>query len=131
MARTLWDVIAEIERDLKPALKNTSEHQGFSGALSEIIARMGADHPVLEAGDVFVGGDAQVTLKCPDCGELETVMLKQGADGFEVTIQPIGEVADDQEEPGAPEPEADPAHPERLSGVPRPSGPGDEEGDEN
>lgn len=91
MTKRMGDIIRQLDRDVKPGLKNTDEHRGFCLALSEIGARVGEDHPILEAGDTFISAGAEITIKCPDCGDIETGEIKQGSEGFEVVIAPLGE----------------------------------------
>lgn len=48
MARTMGDVISQIERELRPSLKSTAEHQGFVTALGAVLEDLGPSSPVLE-----------------------------------------------------------------------------------
>lgn len=48
MARTIGDVIREIETRLKADLKSTPEHQGFVTALGAVVEELGSSSPVLE-----------------------------------------------------------------------------------
>jgi hypothetical protein len=48
MARTMGDVIRQIETRLKSSLKSTAEHQGFVTALGAVLEELSPSSPVLE-----------------------------------------------------------------------------------
>ena len=48
MARTMGDVIRQIETRCKGELKSTAEHQGFVTALGAVLEELGPSSPVLE-----------------------------------------------------------------------------------
>lgn len=69
MAKIVGDVTRAIETEVKPSLKNTSEHRGFCLALSEVNVRFGTKSLVLNpdepgAIEVLEAGPRV----CPDCG---------------------------------------------------------------
>jgi len=82
MKRTIGLVAAEIERDLRPTLKGTREHEIFNVVHDEFVQRLGRQHPVMADGDVLVHvTEAEFTVRCPDCGSFETGSLPVGDEG--------------------------------------------------
>ncbi len=64
--RLVSDIIKEIEGEVKPTLKNTSEHKGFCVALAAVNTAIGGVH--------MPTPDEYMKPVCPDCG---VVMVKK------------------------------------------------------
>jgi len=84
MARTIGDVITQIEARLKGGLKSTPEHQGFVTALGAVAEELGSSSLVLE-----IPGDKLMVLALDRPALLDVITAELERDDPE---EPVGKI---------------------------------------